>query len=353
MYSEFWLLDDHLSNDSGNEENHVIITVDKGVMVARALTVRLNVSGGSRLLQSLTILDYTHGVASTLKIGQTGNLDSFIQFVCGVVFGWKDSEKGEPMARAGSTDDAGLFDNEANVRGNSDTEGDTQADALDDGGDPWQYENTFPPELCSSPGRDEQLDDVWNYTSRRVTECHNIEQTPLEHRVPSSSTDAYPKVSQIREGEENEKERKVERPYELPSTSSESPANHGSSSQPRCLSPRPTDVTSTNTASPPPSTASQSVTSPHPSQAISDYTTRSSSELSGAQAEDKSCSSTKLGSPTGPGLSEEPAGDTQRGGLAAGTGSTRKRSFFHESYEEDVDEGHKRRKRRISSVDLG
>ncbi|KAK1975276.1 hypothetical protein LZ30DRAFT_738072 [Colletotrichum cereale] len=283
----------------------------------------------------------THTCDAVLKIGQTGSLDSFIQFVCGVVFGWKGSEKEEPLMQVGSVDDAGVVDNEANLRGHSDAQDDAQDDALDVGGDLWEHENTFPPELYSSPGWDEQVDDVWNYTLRRVAECHDADETASKHRVqPPSLMGTHHKKLIIEGGEENEKKRNaMERPYQLPSTSPESLTNHGL-------------FTPADTATPP-SKTSQSATSPYPLQVMLPYTSYSSSELSDVQAVDKFCPPAKLGSPARPGPSEQPGGHTQSGGLVAGPGSTRKRSFLHESDGEDVDEGHERRKRRITSVDLG
>ncbi|GJC90447.1 hypothetical protein ColLi_13285 [Colletotrichum liriopes] len=291
----------------------------------------------------------THTRDAALKIGQTGSLDSFIQFVCGVVFGWKGSEKGEPLTQVSSADDASVVDYEANIQGSSGA----QDDALDAGGDPWEHENTFPPELYS-PGWDEQVDEVWNSTLWRVAECHDADETSSEHRFQAPlSMDTHHKKS-IREGEEeNETERNdMERQYQSQNTSPESPINHGSSFQPRPLSPRPTDSTPADTATPL-SKASQSASSPHALQAISPYTSPSSSELSDVQGVDKSYPQAKQDSPTRPGPSEQPVGHTQSSGLAAGPVITRKRSFLHESDGEDVDEGHERRKRRITSIDLG
>ncbi|KAH0430368.1 hypothetical protein CcaCcLH18_07880 [Colletotrichum camelliae] len=290
----------------------------------------------------------THTRDAALKIGQTGSLDSFIQFVCGVVFGWKGSEKGEPLMQVSSADDAGIVDNEANIQGSRVA----QDDALDTEGDPWEHENTFPPELYSSPGWDEQVDEVWNSSLRRVAECYDADETFSEHRLQAPLLlDTYYKNSITEGEEENEKEKNdTKRPYQSRNTSPESPANHGSSFQPRPLSPRPTDSTPADTATPL-SKASQSASGPHALQAISPYTSPSSSELSDVQRVDKSYPQAKQGSPARLGPSEQPVGHTQSSGLAAGPVTPRKRSFLYESDGEDVDEGHERRKRRITSID--
>ncbi|KAK1722916.1 uncharacterized protein BDZ83DRAFT_653479 [Colletotrichum acutatum] len=76
---------------------------------------------------------------------------------CGLDFGLKQ------QLAASSADVAGVVDNEADIQGSRVA----QDDALDTGDDPWEHENTFPPELYSSTGWDEQVDEVWNSTLRR------------------------------------------------------------------------------------------------------------------------------------------------------------------------------------------
>ncbi|KXH59540.1 hypothetical protein CSAL01_06629 [Colletotrichum salicis] len=110
---------------------------------------------------------------AALKIGQTGSMDSFIQFVCGVVFGWSKAEDKQliHVTTAGVTSTIG---NEPDAR----RDGDARDDAVEDGGDPWEYENTFPPELCSSPSSDEQVDEPWSHPSLRATHITKIANNP-------------------------------------------------------------------------------------------------------------------------------------------------------------------------------
>lgn len=52
----------------------------------------------------------------------------------------------------------------------------------------------------------------WNYTSRRVTECHDADETTLERQVqPPSSSVGVRDSELITEGENNEKKVKVQR----------------------------------------------------------------------------------------------------------------------------------------------
>ncbi|KXH64143.1 hypothetical protein CNYM01_13530 [Colletotrichum nymphaeae SA-01] len=114
---------------------------------------------------------------AALKIGQTGSMDSFIQFVCGVIFGWGRAEDTQLMhvTTAGDTSTAG---NGSDAR----CDGDARDDVPEDGGDPWEYENTFPPELCSSPSSDGQVDDPWSRTLQSATICHDTDETTSEHQ---------------------------------------------------------------------------------------------------------------------------------------------------------------------------
>ncbi|KAK1470235.1 hypothetical protein CTAM01_16899 [Colletotrichum tamarilloi] len=114
---------------------------------------------------------------AALKIGQTGSMDSFIQFVCGVIFGWSMAEDKQLM-RVTTAGDTSTVGNGPDAR----CDGDARDDVSEDGGDPWEYENIFPPELCSSPGSDEQVDDPWSHTLQRGTICHDTDETTSEHQ---------------------------------------------------------------------------------------------------------------------------------------------------------------------------
>lgn len=117
--------------------------------------------------------------SAALKVGQTGSLDSFVQLACGVAFSWNDARRdlraqpqescrrgdGEARARTrdderheayeATQDDARHDTHEDTVEGthqdgqNNDLE-DPLEDTQDDNhsmGDPWELENTFPPDL--------------------------------------------------------------------------------------------------------------------------------------------------------------------------------------------------------------
>ncbi|KAL4405116.1 hypothetical protein CABS03_13298 [Colletotrichum abscissum] len=117
---------------------------------------------------------------AALKIGQTGSMDSFIQFVYGVIFGWSRAEDKQLM-RLTTAGDTSTVGNGPDAR----CDGDARDDVSEDGGDPWEYENTFPPELCSSPGSDEQVDDPWSHTLQRGTMYHDTDETISEHQSQS------------------------------------------------------------------------------------------------------------------------------------------------------------------------
>ncbi|KAI3558864.1 hypothetical protein CABS02_00904 [Colletotrichum abscissum] len=284
---------------------------------------------------------------AALKIGQTGSMDSFIQFVCGVIFGWSRAEDKQLM-RVTTAGDTSTVGNGPDAR----YDGDVRDDISEDGGDPWEYENTFPPELCSSPGSDEQVDNPWSQTLQRGTICHDTDKTTSEHQSqPLPSMGAYDAKSVLLAGAKEEKEGdSVERSPESINTPPKSPITPRSPSGLRPTSPRPMDGLSTVAATPL-SKDSRSSTSPCPVQTTSPCTSRSSPELSYAQVVDKSNSPTRTSMPAESGDKKQ-AGRYARGGSGAiGRCSTRKRSFAHESDEETVDEEYHRRKRRVTTGD--
>ncbi|KAK0367562.1 hypothetical protein CLIM01_15081 [Colletotrichum limetticola] len=270
---------------------------------------------------------------AALKIGQTGSMDSFIQFVCGVIFGWSRAEHKQLM-RVTTAGDTSTVGNGPDAP----YDGDARDDVSEDGGDPWKYENTFPPELCSSPGSDEQVDDPWSHTLQRGTICHDTDKTTSEHQSqPLSSMGAYDaQPVLLAEAIKEKGGTSAEQSPESTNTLSKSPTTPRSSSGLHSTSPRPTD--GSTVAATPHSKDSGSTTIPCPVQTTSPCTSHSSPKLSYAQAVDKSSSPTRTSMPAESGDKKQ-AGRYARGGSGAiGRCSTRKRSFAHESDEETVDE---------------
>ncbi|KAK2006153.1 hypothetical protein LZ32DRAFT_611518 [Colletotrichum eremochloae] len=283
---------------------------------------------------------------AALKIGQTGSMDSFIQFVCGVIFGWSSAED-QQLMQVTTADDTGTVENGFDARRN----GDTEDDVSEGGGDPWEYENTFPPELYSSPDSDEHIDGVWRHTSQRVTACHDTDETTSEHRFQPLSIGAHDTKPGTLGAEIEEKGgSSAERPPESTSTSPKSPTTHRSSSRLCSTSPRPTDSFSTIAATPL-SKASRSTRSPSPVQTTSPCTSHSSPELPNAQAVEELSSPVKASMPTEPEDRKQADRCTQSGSAATRRCATRKRPFAHESDEEIVDEESHRRKRPVTTRD--
>ncbi|KAK2055569.1 hypothetical protein LY76DRAFT_595926 [Colletotrichum caudatum] len=281
---------------------------------------------------------------AALKIGQTGSMDSFIQFVCGIMFGWSSTED-QQLMQVTTAYDTGTVENGSDAR----RDGDTEDDASEGGGDPWEYENTFPPELYSSPESDEQVDGVWCHTSQRVTACHDTDETTSEHQFQPFSIGAHDtKSGTLGETIEEKRGSSTERPPEPTNTSAKSPTTHRSPSRLCPTSPRPTDDLSTIAATPL-SKASRSTRSPSPLQTTSPCTSHSSPELSNAQAVEEPSPPVKVSITAEPEDRKQAGPCTRSGSAATRRCATRKRPFVHESDEESVDEEYHRRKRPVTT----
>lgn len=109
---------------------------------------------------------------AALKAVETGTLDSLLQFVCGVVFGWKGSE-GEDESRI---DGGGQSSDAVGAWGDSGAPRDPKESV----GDAYEYENKFPPDMLPSPDW-AQDDKDWNEAMKyRVYECDDGDGAFLE-----------------------------------------------------------------------------------------------------------------------------------------------------------------------------
>ncbi|KAF6798863.1 hypothetical protein CMUS01_15682 [Colletotrichum musicola] len=160
--------------------------------------------------------------SAALKVGQTGSLDSFIQLACGVAFSWNDARRdlraqpqescrrgdGEARARTRdserhkaheATQDDGRHDAHENTL--RDTHKDAQSDALGDPledpqddnhsmGDPWELENTFPPDMFDvyeATVTKEDSEGCQDDDLRRLVETADGEPSESPVRAPSSN----------------------------------------------------------------------------------------------------------------------------------------------------------------------
>lgn len=133
---------------------------------------------------------------SAHKIGQSGSLDSFLQFVCGVAFGWPDGyEEPEPaQIDAATGEHDGPVDADDDIR----SDGNCRAPGFDN--DRIEYENglgcgMFSPDPMVDLASD--MDDAWNQmvSCQRVEECSETDgevagRLPLP--PPSSSERVTP-----------------------------------------------------------------------------------------------------------------------------------------------------------------
>ena len=100
---------------------------------------------------------------AALKATETGTLDNLLQFVCGVVFGWKGCE-GEHETRINGEDENG---DAVAVRGGPGAPRDSEKGA----GDAYDYDNKFPRDMLPSPDW-AQDDEDWNEAMKyRAYEC--------------------------------------------------------------------------------------------------------------------------------------------------------------------------------------
>lgn len=123
---------------------------------------------------------------SAHNIGQSGSLDSFLQFVCGVAFGWPDGyEEPEPAQIDAAT---GEHDGPINADDDLRGDGNCESDASGFDNDRVEYENglgcgIFSPDPMVDLASD--MDDAWNQmvSCQRVEECSESDRE-VARRLP-------------------------------------------------------------------------------------------------------------------------------------------------------------------------
>lgn len=132
---------------------------------------------------------------SAHKISQSGSLDSFLQFVCGVVFGWPDGyEEPEPAQIDVATGEYNRpVDADKDVQG----DGNWKSDAPGFDNDRVEYENKlgcgmFSPDPMVDLASD--MDDAWNQivSRQRVEECSESDREVAGRLPPLSSKRGTP-----------------------------------------------------------------------------------------------------------------------------------------------------------------
>lgn len=114
-----------------------------------------------------------------LKVSSTGTLDSLLQFVCGVIFGWKGCE-GDDNTRGDAEDENG---------GAIDVQNGPEAHGGPDEreGDPFEDENRFPEDMLPEPNWAQGDEDCNYFLKHRVYGCDERDDTYLEDGSPAAT----------------------------------------------------------------------------------------------------------------------------------------------------------------------
>ncbi|WQF77025.1 hypothetical protein CDEST_02039 [Colletotrichum destructivum] len=170
------------------------------------------------------------------NVGRTGSLNNFTQFLCGLIIGWQSDEK-KQQAQIDSAVNAGSDNKDADTQGVSDAHG----DASEVGGDTWEPENMFRPDVDPSPGR------ASRWTGGTLP-CRELRIGMMRRRYLQNTKCCCPHQRACTKGDQQQNgEREqpggegsaMERRPWLISTRPESPS-HRLSFQPWSLSPHPT-----------------------------------------------------------------------------------------------------------------
>ncbi|KAK1703142.1 hypothetical protein BDP67DRAFT_536347 [Colletotrichum lupini] len=124
-------------------------------------------------IQNTSLSKTPHHAA--LKASQTGSLDSLLQVLCGVVFGWKDGDKENRVPRIDDADETEYcIDGKGDLRSKYNTP-EISSELADD---PFEYDNTIASGLYSPRGWEDWNEDeenLWNDPSWKVSDCPTSE----------------------------------------------------------------------------------------------------------------------------------------------------------------------------------
>ncbi|AEO63026.1 uncharacterized protein THITE_162666 [Thermothielavioides terrestris NRRL 8126] len=116
------------------------------------------------------------------KVGTTGSLDSFIQSVCGVVWGWGERSNEHEALQIHPADGHDSGDSGGSTEGDGERQHSDFSFSGNDVGSETQQWPEYPKFV-----HDDEADLLWNGipSAWRVLECEDAEETPLERQLPS------------------------------------------------------------------------------------------------------------------------------------------------------------------------